>query len=421
MRKALALATAVGLAVCMALVVAAPAMAETGAIRGKVVDAEEGEGQSEVEVCAESVPPQPVEPPCVETEEGRYEIPGLEVGGYRVHFEPLNAERGFLPQYFLHTMLKSAARVVEVQEEGEVKNGIGAALEKPGWVTGTVTDLNGFALSEIEVCASAKLLPELEPFCAETDVAGKYRIDFLPPGPYTAYFSAPESPDVFPQYYGGGESAEEAEDFFVFGYNETAGIDAQMEIGSTIGGEVDEAGSGAALKGIRVCVLDAVSGVEVRCVATAADGSYSFSGLHSGIYVVGFSVTDEKGGLPVLSQEDGYVRQYFDGQSSFGGAEPLNATQPSLYDEVDADLVKGPEVFPRPSDGSGGSGGGESGDASGSGASTSSSPPPAATPPAPVPKPRLHCRKHFRAKTVNGKRRCVKVQKRHRHRHDGRP
>ncbi len=406
MRKALALATAVGLVLCMALVVAAPAMADTGAIRGKVVDAEEGEPLNEVKVCAETVPPLPVEPPCVETEgEGTYEISGLDESHYRVHFESPNPE--FIPQYFRHSLLKSTAMVLEFrfEEEEETKRGIGAALEKGGWVTGTVTDPTGFGLSEVKVCVSAKLLPEFEPLCEETNVAGKYRIEPLPPGPYTAFFSASEPRDIFPQYFSGAASAEEADDFFVFGYNETAGIDAKMELGSTISGKVDEAGSGVPLADVRVCALKADSGAEVRCGTSGADGSYSIFGLHAGSYVVGFSVTGEEGGLPVLGQEDGYVRQYFEDKPSFADADPIDATQPSFYGEVDAHLVKGPEVFPRPS----------------SGSTTSSAPPAVASAPPVVPKRPLRCRKHFRAKTVNGKRRCVKVQKRHRHRHDGRP
>src|ERR1700739_817404 len=110
MRKAPALAAAIGLALCMGLLLAAPAMAATGAIRGKVVDAEEGEAQNGVEVCAESVPPRPLEPPCIETEgEGTYEISGLAKGNYRVHFKSPNPE--YIPQYFLHTVVKSTAKV----------------------------------------------------------------------------------------------------------------------------------------------------------------------------------------------------------------------------------------------------------------------------------------------------------------------
>jgi carboxypeptidase family protein len=402
MRKALALATAVGLALCMALVVAAPAMAETGGIAGRVVEAEEVEPVNGAMVCAEAMPPLPVGSTCDETEGGEYEIVGLEKGQYRVHFEPPEGSR-YVPQYFIHSLLKSSAHLVEV-EEGSVKRGIGASFEAGGWVTGTVTDSTGFGLSEVEVCVSAKLLPEFEPRCAETDVAGKYRIEPLPPGPYTAYFSAANPRDIFPQYFGGATSAGEADDFFVFGYNETAGIDAMMELGSTISGRVDEVGSGAPLIGIRVCALTAGSGTEVGCTTTGPDGDYSIFDLPAGSYVVGFSVTAEEGGLPVLNQEDGYVRQYFDDEPSFADADAVDATQPSVYGEVDAHLVKGAEVFPRPSSGSGAA--------------------PVVTPPGQTQAPRrraLHCRRHFRARKVKGKPRCVKVHKRHRHRHHGRP
>ncbi len=404
-RKAPALAVAIGLALCMALVLAAPAMAETGSIRGRVIEAEEFEGLEGVEVCAEAVPPLPVEPPCVETEGGgSYEITGLEKGHYRVHFKSPNPE--YIPQYYRHSVLKSTARVLELEEE-ESKPGIGAALEKGGWVTGTVTDPTGFTLSGIEVCVFATLMPELGPRCETTDKNGQYRIEPLPPGPYTAYFFAPESPDIFPQYFEGEASAEEADEFSVFGYNETAGIDATMELGSTITGKVLEAGTNAPLAGISVCALDAVLGTAMECAVSGGDGTYSISGLEAGTYVVGFSVTEQEGGLPVLSEEDGYVRQYFEDKPSFATAEPIDATVPGVYGEVDAHLLKGPEVFPRPSSGSSGS----------SSAAAASASAPIATSPKP-----LRCRKHFRAKKVNGKRRCVKVHKKHRrHRSSARP
>lgn len=402
MRKAAALAAAIGLVLCMGLVTAAPAMAETGSIRGRVVDAEEGEPLNEVKVCAESVPPQSVEPPCVETEgEGTYEISGLEKGHYRVHFEASNPELEYLPQYFLHTVLKSDAKVLELnlEEEEEVKRGIGAALEKGGWVTGTVTGPDGSALAGVEVCLVARLLPELAPKCPVTDVAGKYETERLPPGPYTAYFSAPESSDIFPQYFDGAVSAEEADDVFVFGYNETAGIDAKMELGSTIAGRVVEAGSNMPLAGIRVCALDSASGAEVRCAASAADGEYSIFSLHAGVYVVGFSMTGEEGGLPVPGQEDGYVRQYFEDEPAFTAADPIDASEPGVYNDIDAHLAKGPEVFPRPSTGSAGS-----------------APPAVVSTPIVVPRP-PRCRKHHRARTIKGKRRCVKIHHAHRRRH----
>jgi hypothetical protein len=385
--NARAAAVAVGLSICFALVGAAPALAETGAIAGRVVEAEEIEGVGGTEVCAEAMPPLAAAKACVESEgSGFYEIPGLEPGHWRVHFQP-PAESRYLPQYFLHSYSAAGARVLEI-EGGSTKSGIGASLEAGGWVTGKVTDATGTALSGIEACVFDRLIPDLGMRCATTNLEGKYEIEHLPPGQYKARFSAPESRSIFAGYFGGASLERDAQEFVVQGYNETPNVDAALELGATIEGSVSEAGSGTPLAGIRVCALAPVSGFEVRCAATRADGRYAIYGLHAGGYVVGFSVAAiaiENGTR--IEPEDGFASQYYEDAPAFAGAKVLDASTPGVYGDVDGHLARVSAPGP-------------------------ASAPPAATPPS---KHRL-CPRHFRrGPIVKGKRRCVPIHHHRRH------
>jgi len=392
--KARAAAVAVGLGLCFALSGAAPAMAaEPGGITGRVVESEELEGMNGVEVCAEAAFPSSTPLVCDETEGGSYEILGLEPGHYRVHFVPV-ADPRYVAQYYLRTYRIEKARQLEI-EPGSMKSGVSAALELGGWVTGRVADEADNALSDVEVCFSNELLPELELPCVKTNVEGKYETERLPPGPYRAYFSAPEERGIFP-----GES----EEFVVEGYNETPNVDATLELGVAIEGSVSEAGTGARLPGIRVCALPSGFEIELRCVISGAEGLYAIRGLRTGSYVVAFSVTRSKRGVPI-EPEDGFVRQYYEDQPSFAEATVLSATVPGFYQDVDGHLTRGPEVFP-------GTGAGDV--PATPGPSSGDAPPaswvPTAWPGPTSPKPHaVHCRKHFRQKLVKGKRRCVRV------------
>jgi hypothetical protein len=150
------------------------------------------------------------------------------------------------------------------------------------------------------------------------------------------------------------------------------------------------------LAGIRVCALAPVSGFEVRCAASRADGHYAIFGLHVGSYVVAFSVSATAIETGVrIEPEDGFVGQYYEGEPTFAAANVLDASAPGAYADVDAQLTRGTGGFGSRTVGA---------------ASTSQPSSPVATPPT-----RLHlCPRHSRKKMVKGKRRCVPVRQQRR-------
>jgi hypothetical protein len=393
-RKARSVAVAIGLGMCFALIAAVPAMADPGAIEGRVTEPTEGEGQAEIEVCA--IPASPAASPtaCVFTEDGsglgprgHYEIAGLEPGNYKLKFTP-PPESQYVYQYFQSKLRLRNADPAEVESAGITGNK-NAVLQIGGRVAGKVTDTSGVALEKIDVCIFNPAVLELGTYCTKTVANGKYEVIGLPGSNYVAYFKPDPDRNIFGQYFSGKATEAAANQFLVLTGEETPGIDAAMEVGLTLEGTVVEAGGGA-LSGIRVCALDAATAAELRCLFSEHDGSYEIRGLHRGQYVVSFSAARPG----VLSGEDAFVRQYYEDKPTFAAADRIEASVPGLYQDIDAHLVRGPETFPDK---------------------------PVANPPAPLlvapvvqqpqqPKP-LICKKPKRKKVVDGKPRCVKVKK----------
>jgi len=369
-----------------ALAVPASALA-LGSISGTVTAAVGGAPIAEVEVCAEGAGPG-ASFECDETAlDGTYTIPGLVAGSYKVEFWP-RLDSDYVLQYYDDKPTLSQATPVAVAE-GVDTPGIDAALALGGKISGHVTDAASKAAVG-GVVACAVLQNEGVGRCGETDIAGKYTIKGLPAGSYEVFF------------FGGGEEEEEggAGEYLSQTYDDgtvtpvavtagatTEGIDAALTKAGRITGTVTDALSGAGIGLSAVCVRDAVAGEIRRCARTDASGRYSVGGLDSGSYKVLFSPD-------VAELADDYVQQYYSGASTFAQATPLALTAPAVLTGIDARLVsrKAPVATVTP---------------------------PAVTPPrtnsSGGPKKPV-CKKGKRLVKVKGRKRCVKVHRKHRHR-----
>jgi hypothetical protein len=385
-----------GLALCAALGSAGPAVAATGSISGKVVDATTKTGIAQIWVCTHSAFLLGPFGGCAFTDiNGEYTIPTIEPSSYVVVFNE-EGRQGHLAQYYDGKATREEAEVVTVGD-GQAVTGIDAELGESGKIAGNVTDVDtGQPIEGVEACA-----PEAGGFkdgavthCDKTDIDGNYLIEGLATGSYKVEFRVEEEPNYIAQYYSGRGSLAEAEPVSVVAPMLTDGIDAAMKEGVQITGRLTEAGSGNPVKWIRVCALQAGTEVVKGCVPSREDGTYSIAGLSLDSYVVSFAVDVEEDGL--VLHPDGYVRQYYNGKPTFAEATPVAGLSPGVYPGVDAVLMQGAEIFPNR--------------------------PPASQPvivtlvERAAPKP-LHCKKHFRKKWVKGTRRCVKVHKPRRHEH----
>jgi hypothetical protein len=317
--------------------------AETGRVTGTATDAATQAGVEGLEVCAGSRSER-VGDHCARTgQNGEYTIQEVPAGSYIVEFSvPFQggspgsslSNLDYAPQYYDGKISQSEAEEVAVTA-GETTGGVDAAMQPGGKITGVVTDaVTHDQVAGIEVCAYRPL--EYEPSrCDATNSDGEYTIDPLVSGEYVVEFTAPSggSLDYARQYYSDQASAEQANKVPVTVGETTSGIDATMQSGGGITGQVTVAATGGPLMNADVCVFSLVAlsagdeGPE-RCVQTNANGEYILPQLAAGQDVVEFH--DEFGA--------GFVRQYYDGKSSRAEATPMSVTPGVTITGVDAAL-----------------------------------------------------------------------------------
>ena len=229
----------------------------------------------------------------------------------------------------------------------------GALAAGTGQISGTVTRASGGTpIQGIEVCAFSTSAeePSAEGFgCATTSSSGEYTITGLASGQYDVEFISPSEsePGYIAQYYDGTTSFEDAKAVPVNAPGTTSGIDAALEEGGRITGEVTRVSGGAPIEGIQVCA-SAVHGEGFECARTKSNGAYTITGLASGNYDVEFTSPFESG----LD----FVSQYWEYKSSLSEASTVSVTAGSIKAGIDAELKEGGRITGRVTNASTGAG-----------------------------------------------------------------
>jgi hypothetical protein len=394
-----------------ALFSAGSAAAATGEIHGKVTD-HLGDPIEGITVCAEGIT-MLVGSECDwnTDEEGKYTISGLQEASYRVGFHvESNPSLNYAPQWYSGKAHPEEAEPVELAA-GESRE-INAQLQTGGQFKGTVADLNTeLPIKGVEVCAESVDFRQDGEFgyCGRSNAAGEFAVKNLGTGHYRLEFRTeghvnyveeqlPEPPGSIPLTAGG-----EIE------------VEAHLVPGIEIEGTLTEAGTGTPITGLMgeysvpsVCALNSVTEARIKCASVGSGGQYSIPGLPTGVtYAVAFALDWVEEGLDL--HPDGYVRRYWKEAPSFEEAMLLASTGGMIFNEIDAVLTRGEEVFPNcevpsacPSSFSG-----ENAFVGGGVTSTTLS---RAKPPVRRPQ----CKKGFRRAKKNGHTRCIKVPKKRR-------
>jgi hypothetical protein len=385
-----------GLALCLAIGSVSPAAAANGSISGTVTDAATEAGLPQIWVCAHSFFLLGPFGGCAFTDpSGKYTIPDVPPSAYKVVIDE-EGRYGYLSQWFDGKGSRGAADAVAVGD-GQAVTGVDAALSPGGQISGNVTDVaTGDPVEGIRACApDAAGYPEGGVIhCGKSDAGGDYLIESLSTGSYLVEFFVEEEPNYVIQYYNGKALRSEAEPVAVTAPALTSEVDAAMREGVQITGRLTEAGSGDPVKWVSVCALNPATEALAGCDGSAEDGTYSIAGLPPASYVVSFAVDFEEDGL--VLHPDGYVRQYYDGKATFAEAALVGGPSAGLYEGIDAVLTQGPEIGLRPF----------------FPPFESSLPPLVWSGPGPGNR-KPKCHRGTRRKIISGKRRCVRVHKKH--------
>ncbi len=415
MRQGRVLGLAAVLCAMAAFVSAGSAAAATGEIHGKVTDHLDDPIEG-ITVCAEGLTPL-VSTKCdSETDaEGEYSIGGLQEASYRVGFHVEgHPSLNYVPQWYEGKAHPEEADPVALSS-GESRE-INAQLQTGGQIKGRVADQGtDLPIEGVEVCANSIGISQSGEvgYCSRTDAVGKFAIRNLGTGKYQ--LEARTSGHV---NYVETQSPE---------ISLTAGtvieVEAHLVRGVEIEGTLTEAGTGTPVTGLMapysvpsVCALNSVTEARVKCASVESGGKYSIPGLPAGdLYAVVFALDWVEEGLDL--HPDGYVRRYWNEIPDFEDATLLFGSAGVVFDEVDAVLTKGEEVFPNcevpsacPSSSSGET-------SSGGNVITPTTTLSPTKPPVQPPTRRKPCKKGFRRSTKNGHTRCVKIPKKRHGRH----
>jgi hypothetical protein len=197
-------------------------------------------------------------------------------------------------------------------------------------IKGTVTAPVG--VSEVEVCLVEPLPSES---CVFPEGDGSYTLSVPAAGVYQVEFLPSYRSHLVRQYYNHKAKLSEANKIVVPASANVTGIDANLELGGQIEGQVTDITGALGLASVEVCAQDATTGAAVSCSHTDVEGNYALPTLPSGSYRVGFWGERESAA---------YAPQYYDDRPGFFEATLIHVSVGETVSSIDAKLTSGARV-----------------------------------------------------------------------------
>ncbi|HEX5498709.1 MAG TPA: carboxypeptidase-like regulatory domain-containing protein, partial [Thermomicrobiales bacterium] len=246
--------------------------------------------------------------------DGTYTITALAPGSYRVR-----ASAAGLPQrYYNNTYDVNTAQVVSASD-GTTTSGIDITLEPGGSISGVIRDHDGSPI------AGARVEADDTACCgtgsATSAVDGTYTISGLAPGAYRVEASAAGLPG---RYYNNTYDINVAQLVDAATGVTTTGIDITLEPGGSISGVIRDS-IGNPIAGANVQAQGAVVCCPYGSATTAADGTYTITGLSAGSYHVNASAPT-------------FASRYYDGTYDASAAAAVIVTAGGTTPAIDISL-----------------------------------------------------------------------------------
>lgn len=260
---------------------------------------------------------------------GRYIVNGLPTGSFDLYFDGQRA--GYLGRWYKDQTDSTQSTQVLVTVSAVTSN-IDQALPLGGSITGTATDAVTHA-AIATVCPQAVLNTKVYYATSCGNATGSYTITGLPTGSYRVQFVDP-SAIYLEQWWNNKPDPQNANPVAVTAGSSTTNIDAAMQRGGTITGNVTDAVTHAPVSDLCVYALALPFG-STQTVGgngcTDATGHYAINGLLSGNYQAQFFPTGA----------NNYVEQWWENSSDQITASAITVAQGATSTGINAAMQPG--------------------------------------------------------------------------------
>ena len=256
----------------------------------------------------------------------------LNEGTYKIFFE-VDQAGNYLSEWYSDKDSFDTADSVSVTAGGK-KKGIDAVITDGGGIKGKVTDSSGTGIPDVGGMTYSAAGNYVSGW--DTDTNGDFEIQYLKKGDYKLCFYPAYAPGNHAiEWYDDKDSLEEADSISVKKGRITSGIEAVLESGGNIAGQVKNS-AGA---GIDDCVWIYVytpSGGYVTDWWIDIYGNYEVIALKSGSYKIFFDASDTEGN---------YVSEWYDDKDTLEDADLVSVTEGSTTSGIDGVLISEAPIY----------------------------------------------------------------------------
>lgn len=256
----------------------------------------------------------------------------LNEGTYKIFFE-VDQAGNYLSEWYSDKDSFDTADSVSVTV-GSSTPYIDAVITEVGGIKGKVTDSSGKGIADVGVITYSAAGSYVSWW--NTDKNGDYGIKYLKKDDYKLCFYTAYAPGIYAiEWYDDKNSLEEADSISVKKGRMTSGIDAVLEKGGNITGQVKNS-AGAGIDDSVWIYVYTPSGGYVTDWWIDIYGNYEVIALKSGSYKIFFDASDTEGN---------YVSEWYDDKDTLEDADLVSVTEGSTTSGIDGVLISEAPIY----------------------------------------------------------------------------